>query len=370
MDIKNKSLNRTTMIKYYERACQNFIDMSTKDPAAAIAKEHGLIGLTRILICMNKLGIQDANCHILALPDLTFTRSYNRWNSGFPYGCIISIESKETPFIPLDFKPNCCGVLFAKIPEINKDIHVIRNDFYAVMRSYNIFNESDFKRGNHFMGIYENENDHYVLLHGSLNFVKSQLYSNRNDQLMKQMGSMEILDIPFNYLAGDVARQYYQDYLNYQQMTIKYRELLVKGIFPNAEIMFNGTHEGFMDINTILLGGYASLNPFSCPIMLSPGSDLNIMHVTEPSIVANRVIYCAPHGGGYALNEVINAKKYEQTASDADFLLSFKNGMQMLSDEIQALPYHYRTNTADCWCHDYGKASIQKRLRPIMNIKI
>ena len=78
-------------IKYYNESIKHFIDLSTKDATANIAKEHGIIGLTRLNICMEKLDLDISNNFFIALPDFTYTRNALRWNAGFPYGCIINI---------------------------------------------------------------------------------------------------------------------------------------------------------------------------------------------------------------------------------------------------------------------------------------
>lgn len=175
-------------IIYYNKSIKHFIDLSAKDVTANIAKEHGIIGLTRLNICMEKLDLETSNNFFVALPDFTYTRNALRWNAGFPYGCIINID-QSIPFIPIDFRPNCCGIIFAEIPTQDFDIGEIKKKYFELMNSYDDISPNDFNKRNHFFGLYYNEKSdtYYFLIHGSFSFVKKSLYSEKNDRLMSKI---------------------------------------------------------------------------------------------------------------------------------------------------------------------------------------
>lgn len=357
-------------IMYYNKSTKQFIDLSAKDATASIAKEHGIMGFTRINICMEKLGLNTSNNCFIALPDFTYTRNALRWNAGFPYGCIISIE-QSMPFIPIDFRPNCCGIIFAEVPTQDFDIGKIKRNYFELMHSYDDIDSSDFNRRNHFFGLYHNEtnNTYYFLIHGSFSLVKKNLYSEKNENLMSNACSIDILGTPFHFLKDDVASLYYNQYLHFEKMSMKYRELILKGLFPNAKILFHRTHEGFMDMGTILLGAYADELPFVCPIMLAPEEDLPITNINKPvNISSAKAIYCAPHGGGYALSSVIDSEKYKGNTDD--YIVTYTNNSKMLTNNIIDLPYYYRTDSADKWCNQYKKGDIVDKLKPMFNLKI
>lgn len=360
----------TKNLTYYKTSIEHFIDLSAQDATASIAKEHGLMGLTRLNMCMKKLGLDISNNYFIALPDFTYTRNALRWNSGFPYGCIINIE-QSTPFIPIDFRPNCCGIIFAEIPKQDFDIGEIKKKYFELMHSYDDIDPSDFNRRNHFFGLYHEEktDTYYFLIHGSFSFVKKNLYSEKNNVLLSNACSIDILDMPFYYLKDDDASLYYAKYLNFEKLSMQYRELILKKLFPNAKILFHRTHEGFMDIGTILLGAYADVHPFKCPIMLSPEEDLPITDITEPvEISSTKSLYCAPHGGGYALSSVVTARKYDE--SDNDYLITYSNDSKMLTNNIIDMPFYYRTDSADKWCNQYKKGRIVDKLKPVFNLKV
>ena len=359
-----------TNFNHYINALDHFIDLSAKDATSNIAKSHGIIGLTRLIICMERLGLDASDVCFIALPDYTYTRNSLRWNSGFPYGCIISIN-QSVPFIPIDFRPNCCGVIFAQIPNQDFNILSIRNTYYELMNSYNDIDSTDFNRRNHFFGLYHSEeNDtYYFLIHGSFSFAKKQLYSEKNDALLSNTSSFNILNMPFHFLLDKDAKSYYKKYLYYEKMTMHYRELILKELFPNAQILFHRTHEGFMDMGTILLGAYADTIPFNCPIMLAPEANLPLTSINNPvKISISRKLYCAPHGGGYALSSVTNVKKLSELQNE--FLVTYTNYSQMLTNNIIDMPFYYRTDSADKWCNQYKKGKIITNLKPIFNLKI
>lgn len=354
----------------YKKSLKNFIDLSAKDATANIAKEHGIMGLTRLNICMEKLGIDTSENYFIALPDYTYTRNTLRWKAGFPYGCIICINQSR-PFIPLDFRPNCCGVIVAEIPKQDFDIISIKDTYYELLHSYKEIDPLDFNRRNHFFGLYHNEEKdvYYFLIHGSFAFAKKELYSDQNHDLLGNACCFDILDIPFHFLKDEQALTYYEKYQHYEKRSYHYRELILNQLFPQSNIVFHRTHEGFMNMGTILLGAYADLNIFNCPIMLAPEEDLPIISLNNSvKLPSQKQLYCAPHGGGYALSSVINAKKVNET--ETHFLLTYTNHSKMLTNNIIDMPFYYRTDSADKWCNQYKMGKIIETLKPVFNLKV
>jgi len=351
----------------YCRARQSFIDYSSGDPTSILAKEHGLLGLTRVMACMESVGLDSDKVRFTALPDFTYTRNKLRWGAGIPYGCIIKFDEDLPPFIPLDFRPNCCGIVFARLNSFNYSIEDLQKRYYQIVDKYSAIDSNDFNRRNHFMGIYNcaAENCYYFLIHGSFNFVKDALYSERNEKLLSTAESKTIMGKTFTYLIGEKAQDYYQNYLELEQKTLFYRELIASEMFPDAKIVFNRTHEGFYNVHTLLLGAYADASPFVCPIMLAPEMDLPIIKTFVPI----NSLYCAPHGGGYALLEVANVQR-TTIKLNANYLLSYPNRSQMMTDNVLDMPFFYRTNTDRFWCSEYKMAHELDRMTPIINLKI
>lgn len=361
---------KTVFFEKYNEAKQSILDLSTHDATSIIALERGYIGITRILICLHEIGVIYGKCKMVALPDFTYTKHMDRWQAGFPYGCVVSIDSNGIPFIPIDFRLNACGVLLAEMTSLPYELHEIKQKLNTIMLSHREFNESDFKRGNHFIGIYEAVGKYYLLVHGSLDSVKSLLYVERNKHLLNKVKYRDILGCNFGYLIENDAEKYYAEYLKCETQTMYFREILAQELFPDSKVIFNRTHEGFHKIDTFFLGGYVSSIPFSCPIMMSPGSNLSIIHVDKSIQLLGNHLYYSPHGGGYALCEVIDAKTFGLDPISGCYTLAYSNGAQLLSDDILKMPFYYRTNTDQCWCYLYNMGHIEQYLRPIYNLKI
>ncbi len=362
-------MEKVFLEKYHE-AKKSIIDLSTHDATSMIALERGYVGITRILICLHEIGVINGQCKMIALPDFTYTKHADRWQAGFPYGCVITIDSKGMPFIPIDFRPNCCGVLMAEMTSLQYDLHELKQKLNSILLAHKEFNTSDFKRGNHFIGIYEAGQKYYLLVHGSLDYVKSLLYLERNKTLLNKVRYRNILGSRFNYLIDNDAEIYYADYLRCETLTMQFREILAQELFPDSKVIFNRTHEGFHSMDTIFLGGYVSKIPFSCPIMMSPGSNLSIIHVNKSIRLFKNNLYYAPHGGGYALSEVITASSFNTNPVLGNYILAYSNGAQLLSDDILKMPYYYRTNTDQCWCYLHNMGNIEVSMRPIFNLKV
>lgn len=358
--------------KYYEQAIRNILDYSTKDVTSIIAKEHSIVGLMRIFCCMDQLGLDYHNTKIIALPDFTYTKNPSRWNAGFSYGCVISFDSANPPFIPLDFRPNCCGVILTEISSFDMDIVSLQKKYYDIVNSYDEIDKKDFNRRNHFLGIYHSttENKYYLLIHGSFKFVKQQLYSEHNSELLDKAKTLQCIDGEFKYLFESAAIDYYNSYLEFEKKTFKYRAIIAKDLFPNSKIIFHETHEGFRDINTILLGAYGAFSTFECPIMLAPECDLHLVSVNNPIKISDeKFIYCAPHGGGYAISVAKKVQKLGNILNN-EYMLTFPNNSQMLTNNVIDMPFKYRTNTVNEWCEKQDFANIKNTLTPIINLKV
>lgn len=352
-------------LDFYRLAQDKFIDLSSGDPTAVIAKEHGILGLTRLLVCMDSLGIDIEPVSFVALPDFTYTRNSSRWNAGFPYGCIITLGDSNSSFIPIDFRPNCCGVICVKLNNFVKETDYYIKNFNSLVKNHDEIDKTDFNRRNHFIGIYKSNNEYYGLIHGSFKFIKEAMYSNHNKELYHRIKKMEILGSEISYLIGNEADEYYNYYLSLEQKSIEYRTQIAECLFPNSEVIFHKIHEGFFSKNTILLGAYADNKPFSYPLMLSPEINLPLVTVNTPVSTNSGSFYCAPHGGGYGLSNVQQAKYVEN-----EYTLIYSNGASMITNNIIDMPFFYRKNVGEIWCERYKMGEIERNFQPIYNFKI
>ena len=103
--------------------------------------------------------------------------------------------------------------------------------------------------------------------------------------------------------------------------------------------------------------------------MLAPECDLPVVQIDTPILINNSEIYCAPHGGGYALGQISEVEMIDKKI-EGDYLLTYSNNCKMLTNNILDMPFYYRTQTERYWCDIYHMANESLRLRPIFNLKV
>ena len=362
-------------MEIYERAIQSIVDYSSGDITSCLIKEYAIKGMYNLLSCLDDIGIGGKETKLIALPDFTFSRNDNRYNSFFPYGSIIHIDTPEEIFIPLGFRPNCCGITMLELAKPDENIDRIKTRLSTLAKLDLGIASDDLNRGNHFIGIYKNlsTSQMYAIIHGSFNFVKSGyndipgLYIDKTDYWNDKLCVYNENDVYFPYLIGDNAIHYYNSYMHHEQATKELRKKIAHHLFPNSSVIFNETHEGFYQYNTITLGAYIKNIPFTAPIMLSTESDLSIINTSRPLTDISSNIYACPHGGGYALKYVVDGLYNVNTHI---YKLQFENNAVMETTDIRKLIYDYRTNTDLIWSGTHAFGNIIDRFVTIYNLKL
>lgn len=363
-------------ISIYQYANKNIIDYTGQDSTANLLKEYAVYGMYNLLSALNEIGGSVENTKLIALPDFTFSRNEYRWKAGYPYGSIICIDSNNIPFIPLGFRPNCCGITMCRIlkkciePEkIIKKVQQLSNI------RLNLSND-DLKRGNHFIGIYSNEskNEFYAIIHGSFSFVKSGynnlpgLYIDKTNYWNQKKKIFHTKYTAFEYLVDDDAIEYYNVFKEYEYITKENRRKIAEFLFDECEVIFNETHEGLFDSHTITLGAYVMNHPFLCPIMLSAETDLPIVKINKAIINSDPTsIYACPHGGGYYLS---NIKDGHYNGENDKYIITYTNNAKLITSDIRNLIYTYRTNTDNIWINKYHLGEYKNSLRTYYNFKL
>lgn len=359
----------------YEKAINSIIDYTTGDITSCLMKEYAIKGMYNLLSCLDDIGICGNATKLIALPDFTFSRNDKRYNSYFPYGSIIHIDTLGETFIPLGFRPNCCGITMLKLSPEDGNINVIKKRLNTIANIEPNISNDDLNRGNHFIGIYKDllHNQMYAIIHGSFNFVKSGhngipgLYIDKTDYWNDKMLIYKIDDTNFPYLIGDNAKYYFDSYMQHEQSTKELRAQIAHHLFPKSKIVFNETHEGFYQSNTIMLGAYVSNQPFLAPVMLSAESDLSIIQIRQPIPDISSKLYICPHGGGYTLKHIVNGL-YD--FDNQIYKLKFKNESIMETNDIRKLIYDYRTNTDLIWTNIHGFGNVIVRFSTKYNLKL
>ena len=87
-----------------------FLDLD--DAAARLCRANMPHGIAKIHCLQEALGLPPDACYV-STPDSTVTRNLDRWASGFGYGGAVLWSGD---LIPLELKPNFCGMLAAGLP--------------------------------------------------------------------------------------------------------------------------------------------------------------------------------------------------------------------------------------------------------------
>ena len=371
-------------MRYLAEALDRFVDFTTRDTASLLAKERALLGLSCLLKACDCHGIPKDDLYLVALPDFTYTRNNNRWKDGFAYGCLIVLPQGEpnSPILPLGFRANCCGVTLGSISSAVGQRDVLQ-ELSGIADSYEKMSSDDMGRGNHFLSVLRERatGEHVVLLHGSFDHVKGDangypgLYLERSPHWRSRIQTVTIGDFRFNYLLGQDVQEYANAYIVHEQFTKRMRAMIIKELFPECEIIFNETHEGLFSNTCIVLGAYISERPFSCPIMQTPETDVQLVRVTKCiSALANvrlpSDLYVCPHGGGYTLNMSISAvEKTNGSYGRAVSSVTLENKSRLECTYLSGLPFKYRTNVASIWCEALGAGQVVADLVPELCIK-
>ena len=362
-------------LERYELARNCIVDYTDGDVTAAVLREYAVSGMYNILSCLHSLGISGENSKLFALPDFTFSRNDNRYQAGFPYGSIIHIDTKNTPFIPLGFRPNCCGITMVEFSNKENSLEKIRARIRNLGDLDTDIASDDLSRGNHFVGIYYDSqiDKSFGIIHGSFSFVKSGyrdipgLYIDKTNYWNNKLKVFDNAEISFPYLIDEAAKEYYKAYIQHEDHTKTLRAQVANHLFPDSTLLFNETHEGMFAQNTIVLGSYTASRSYSSPILLAAEADLPILQITTPLPYLSDSIYACPHGGGYSLQHIEDGKF---DIHNRLYHLRFRNGACMETDDVRKLIYDYRLNTDKIWADNLGFGIVQKRLKTIYNFKL
>lgn len=356
----------------YIQLCE--VNFSSDDTAAQIARHNALIGMKTIFSCMEANDILGLESKLIELPDFTYSKNVERWNAGFSNGCIIHLDTKNTPFIPIGFRPNSCGITFAKIEGWDGDSKKFLKQFKEIIREIVDINSDDFGRKNHFVGIYNKNDEFYIILHGSFSKIKSGingipgLYYDKEHYWDDKIKKYQYEDMELIYLIGELADEYYRYYKEYEDLSTKLRRQIINILFKKNELVFEGTHQGFYDIQTILLGGYISQRPITCPIMISPDMPIYEVETHQSAIsINNHEYYCLPHGAGYKLLPDYITKV--ENMQDI-FSLQYGNEARVFTKYIELFPFEYRRNIIDNCCIKHNLGCVRECFKPILNIKV
>lgn len=362
------------------KAKELIFSMGIGDVAEELCIMNMRYGIAKLLYLQREFGLKETP-HFIGTPDITVTRNKTRWNQGFGYGGKIVFGSKKTlKILPLDIKPNACGMLVGGINSLPPYEKLVENLLKLNEKDIKIDGikiKWDFYESNHFIDVFEVEPlegnsfpPYAFILHTSSSELKGEtkrgigLYFDVSKALRKKA---KTLDTPFgkiHYLEGKDAEEYYDFYFYADEFSKRKRLIAGENLFGSFDIISNEIHQGILNKGEILLGAHhfeddKKIFPFvmrsDLPAYLVKGipnikkefiKSLGFLKrakrygITE-SLRNSNII---PHGSGYNFPHILSIKGVKEIGEKRLFEILLTWGTEGV-EVIQSprdLPFEYR----------------------------
>jgi len=248
----------------------------------------------------------------VTLPDFSVTRNERRFVAGYCNGSFLSWKNTNTPFLPIDVLPDCCGTLLAKVrgpfsPDIvSSRLSSLRLESSTIS---GIPIEWDIGRKNHFCSFYEaSDKSVYCIVHSAFPERKGDSESSfglywHYSHLLQKMST--VLQTPFGkavFLQDHAVEEFLSMYWTWEAYSKKKREILLSKLVDEYDIMTNATHLGFFGTSAVGIGCYAMDAPESIfPLTTRLGGPAMLLAPHQPAICGKIPAWIIPHGTGSSL---------------------------------------------------------------------
>ena len=398
-------MNREELLQNAKDHCF-FIGLN--DSGAALCRANTPYGLAKIHYVQDQLGISQ-KATFISTPDMTITKSADRWRSGFAYGGKISWGKGDEELVILDIRPDACGMLVGglqKVPEIDSLIQRSHQAEANTIKIDGIEAKWGFSRRNHFIDVFrvrpvtkaENDLSPYAfIVHGSSvnefgddNKLGFGLHYNTSKLLYEMV---ERIDTPFgeiHVLTGSKARKYFERYRYADDFSKKKRRVFAELLFGEFTEISNENHQGLINMNEMILGCHYLRDGALFPLTLkadlpaylvrgrpnlTPGSieflgfekRAKRLGVYERLLKAN----IFPHGGGYVFPDILGVNRTVEIDGKRYFEVEMQNdsGMEIIS-KVNDLPFEYRGRTVVLRSLEIASIEIAAKLTPQHVLKI
>lgn len=320
-----------------ERARRRCFFFDVDDAGARLCRANMPYGVAKIHWLQTTLGYEPDAAYI-STPDSTVTRNLERWASGFGYGGAVEWSGD---FVPIELKPNCCGMLAAGLRDLPPEADLDRVLRRLATEPLDVGGPVpalwDLDAGNHFLNVYEVSDPSVTggspllaILHASGKELRRAnehgpgLYLGDEETGGSLREISEAVSTPFGpglMVRGEAAERYRAYARLVEEYARRRRAAYAREIFgPDLEVLFNETHQGLLEPGRMVLGCY-SLRGRDLPwVPVTLRADLPAFLVAPGEIYAEatlegegmldrarsegyleRVRNAAllPHGGGY-----------------------------------------------------------------------
>lgn len=347
-------------VKFPNEVEENIFSIAVNDLSSNISILNTKFGFYKLKKAMEKLGYDNSPFCVFG-PDAGVTRNFERWKSGFGYGCLINWGEPELAFPQM--KPNACGMLVAKISEVPNEEELIERIQKFNKKNPVLWNKElkwDLGKSNHFVEILKatesklnniERGENLVLMHTSPTELKPLLYD--FDKWEERGGKwIETGEGDILVLEGEVADNYYDTYQGIEEFSNKKRELIANYLFDSPKFVSNKIHQGISKPGEIRLGLYDCGEDYF-PISLRPDLPIYIVEgkknikrdilkekgIGEKKWLEN--INILPHGGGYTFNLSQNGIDLIKKDGNRFYRVNF-DGRDYIFSNPSTLPYSYR----------------------------
>ncbi len=373
-------------------------ELAVPDAVSALATANIRHGLAKILATQQALGFP-LDASFVGSPDLTIPRNRHKWQWGMAIGGKLRWGDGSQPLIFLDPQINTSTALVATIDTM-PDLATIldRIDQIRTHRTEidGIELEWDLGRDNHFLNLYRvtsaTENlasEWVVIVHGGEGEVKKPsrlgwgLDFQQSQPLRERMQVIETRFGPTRVLTGQVAADYYAEYLRARAYGQQKRRVIAEDLFPGCQVISNELHHGYQNINTAVIGAYGFGSDLDTIYPITLRSDLptylvrgipnvhpDLVPDTVPPLLRERVIGAnlLPHGGGYAFPEVTGVDAIVERKGERFVVFRLPNGGQRVTADLTSIPFEYRGEAVMDRVRAWQLATEVATLQPVYSI--
>ena len=372
--------------------------LAVPDAATKLATANIQLGLAKILATQQILGLP-LDASFIGSPDLTIPRNKHKWQWGMAIGGRLQWGDGFQPLIFLDPQINTSTALVATIdamPDLPTLLDRIDRLRINQVTIDGIEMEWDLGRDNHFLNLYQvtSATEHLasewvVIVHGGEGEVKKPsrlgwgLDFQQSHLLRERMQTVETPFGPTRVLTGQVASDYYAEFLRARAYSQQKRRVIAEELFPGCQVMSNELHHGYQNINTAVIGAYGFGDDLQTIYPITLRSDLpaylvrgmpnvraDLLSNSVPDALRTRVgeANLLPHGGGYAFPEVADLDTILSRNQERFAVFRMSNGGQRVTADLTSIPFEYRGEAVMGRVREWRLATDVAILQPVYSI--
>jgi hypothetical protein len=357
-----------------ERARERCFFLDVDDAGARLCRANMVYGIAKIQWLQRQAGVEP-DAGYVSTPDSTVTRNLERWAAGFGYGGAVLWSGD---LMPLELKPNCCGMLVAGLDELDLALFEQRVARLAetTLEVGLVQAHWDMHRGNHFLNVYEvpdpsvtSGHPYVAIMHSSGSELRGPgshgpgLYLVGVNKGSGLDSKIETVRTPFGLsfmLRGDACEIYLEYAGRVERFARTRREAYAREIFGDVDILFNEMHQGLASRGCMLLGCYRATGSPWVPVTLR--ADLPAYLVAGREIYADGTLEregvlerarevgwlerlrgagIQPHGGGYSYPD-LEGRDVEVDDRGPSRRRRFRVAGGEWFEDVRSLPFSYR----------------------------